>query len=91
MSNSRTITAEQVCVKLKSLRDGLIGDDGEFVVTVGLYGTAICGVQVDEETREGTELTEELAPLSVYAVIQIPLTTMMEAGIYRIEEDGQWR
>ena len=89
MNNLNDTTVEQVCGKLRALRDGLIGDAGEFVVTVGLYGTAIRGVQVDEKTREGTELTEELAPISVYAVIQIPLTTDMEAGIYRIEQDGQ--
>ncbi len=88
MSNSKNTTIEQVCEKLKKLRDGLIGNDGEFVVTVGLYGTTIRGVQVDEETREGTELTEELAPISVYAVIQIPLMTDMDAGIYRLEQDG---
>ena len=89
MNNSRNMRVEHVCEKLKQVRDELIGDAGEFVVTVGLYGTAIRGVQVDEETREGTELTEELAPISVYAVIEIPLTTDMEAGIYRLEEDGQ--
>ena len=89
MNNSRNTVVEQVCEKLKQVRDDLVGDAGEFVVTVGLYGTAIRGVQVNEETREGTELTEELAPLSIYAVIQIPLTTNIEAGIYRLEEGGQ--
>ena len=82
---------EQVCEKLKTVRDSMIGDEGEFIVMGGMVNQELVG------DMDGVAHVFDLAPGHFYAVVEIPIgddfaiaATTLTEGFHAIDGKGEW-
>ena len=88
---NENITVEQVCEIIRTARNSMIGDEGEFIVMGGMVTQELIGNM--QKAQYGFDLVGK----HFYAIVELPIgdsfaikETDLQPGFHEIDEDGTW-